>query len=97
MSVLIFGASGSIGSALAHSLHQAGRSAFLIARNTEKLRALDHLGFQHAACDVMEEGSIAAAVEAATAAGPVAGLAYCIGDITLKPLRRYFALSSVLR
>ena len=90
MSVLIFGATGAIGSALAKSLHAAGRPAFLAARNTEKLESLANgLGFGHSNCDVMVEGDVARAVEeAASANGPIAGLVYAIGDINLKPLSR---------
>ena len=118
-SVVVFGATGAIGSSLAKALHGGGRRAFLVGRNVEKVStrlmlldlSLTHvcdicvtfliatchlqlqplaesLSFQHAQCDVMKPGGIQRAMEEAMAAGPISGVAYCVGDITLKPLKR---------
>jgi len=83
MTTVIIGASGAIGSSLARTLARQGRSAFLIGRDLSKVEPLaSELGFEHApSTDVMQPGAVSAAV---AAAGPISGLAYCVGDITLK-------------
>ena len=85
--VIILGATGGIGAALARRLHANGRALHLIARDSARLGALaDELGASQAVADVMDEAALAAAV---AVAGPrVGGLAYCVGSIVLKPLKR---------
>jgi len=54
-----------------------------------QLQALSSsLSFPSAACDVLKEGDIEKVMQEASADGPISGLAYCVGDITLKPLKR---------
>lgn len=89
--VLIFGATGGIGSVLAQRLRRDGRELFLSARDPAKLRALaDELGVPAQAGDVCDEAALAAVVEAAVAhgGGRLAGLAFCVGSIPLAPLAR---------
>ncbi|MCQ4161497.1 SDR family oxidoreductase [Roseomonas sp. GC11] len=85
--VVVIGATGGVGSALARRLAARGQEPFLVGRDAARLGALAaELGAPSAVADVLEPAGLAAAV---TAAGPVlAGLAYCAGSIPLKPLKR---------
>ncbi len=81
--VIVIGAAGGIGRALARRLAASGRRLHLIARDPS---ALDVPGATRAAADVLDHAALRAAV---AEAGPRAsGLAYCVGSITLKPLKR---------
>jgi NAD(P)-dependent dehydrogenase (short-subunit alcohol dehydrogenase family) len=88
--VVIAGATGGIGEALARMLHGAGTPLHLVARNGDRLAALAaELGATSAVADALDAASLKAAVEAA---GPaVGGLAWCVGSINLKPLARLTA------
>lgn len=83
--IIIIGATGGIGSALAERLAADDRALHLIARDAERLGTLAlRLGATHAAADVLDEQALAAAI---AAAGPrVAGLVYAVGSIDLAPL-----------
>ncbi len=90
--VLIIGATGGIGEALARRLAGAGRPCFLIARDETRLGALaSDLGADFAVADVLDEASLEQAVGKACASGALGGLAYCVGSIVLKPLRQLTA------
>lgn len=85
--IIIVGGAGGIGSALARRLAARGQSLHLIGRDAEKLGAIAaETGASHALADVRDEAALGAAVTATP--GPVAGLAYCVGTITLRPLKR---------
>lgn len=88
--VLIFGATGGVGSALARRLTAEGMPVHLAARNEAKLAALaaETGGAPYTACDVLDAGALSAAVAAAGASGGLAGLAFCVGSIVLKPFKR---------
>lgn len=87
--VLIFGAVGGIGEALARQLASEKRTIFLTSRNETALAALaGELGAPFAAGDVLDEAAMEAVVAAASNGGDLAGLAYCVGSIVLKPLRQ---------
>lgn len=84
---LIYGGSGGIGSALARRLAGRGHKVHLVARDRDRLAALaGEIGASFSVADVRDPAGIAAA---ATEAGPtLAGLAYCVGSINLKPVAR---------
>lgn len=84
--VVIIGATGSIGSAIARRMAAAGQALHLIARDEAKLAALaGELGASSATADVLDTAALAAAIKQA---GPrIAGLAFCVGSIVIKPLK----------
>ena len=84
---IIVGGTGGAGSALARRLVAAGRQVHLIGRDAVRLQALaSELGASSSVADVLDGDALKVAVEAA---GPsVAGLAYMVGSINLKPVGR---------
>jgi len=85
---LIFGATGSIGSSLAEQLTNSENEVHLIARNEDELKPLsEKLGCTYSVADVLEENFIEK-VKSDTSDFNVKGVAYCIGSIDLKPLKR---------
>jgi NAD(P)-dependent dehydrogenase (short-subunit alcohol dehydrogenase family) len=89
--VLILGGSGGVGSALARNLKARGISVHLFARDRDRLQAVasDIGGAEVTAVDVMDGSSLTRAVsEACQGVEGASGLAYCIGSIVLKPLKR---------
>ncbi len=87
---LIFGGSGGVGSALAQRLVAGGQQVVLVARNANRLREqADALGgVPYAVCDVRDTASVAATVGKLAGSNGLAGIAYCVGSIVLKPLKR---------
>jgi NAD(P)-dependent dehydrogenase (short-subunit alcohol dehydrogenase family) len=79
---LVFGGSGGIGSALAGRL--LGRPPARLSQRSESLG-----GCGYSSCDALDGASLVRTVAEATAGGKgLAGLAWCIGSIVLKPLKR---------
>lgn len=84
--ILIFGATGGIGSALARQLAGGGHRLHLSARDAVALQALAaELGCGYTAGDVLDPDAIAHVVHQASADGRLGGLAYAVGTLTLKP------------
>lgn len=87
--ILIFGATGGIGSAVARQLARTKAPLFLTARDEDRLAALaKELNAEHATCDVLDPDSIGAVVERAGGGDGLAGLCYAVGSIVVKPLKR---------
>jgi len=85
---LVFGATGAIGSSLATQLKESSHDVHLIARNEVELKPLsEKLGCTYSVADVLEENFIER-VKADTSGFDVKGVAYCVGSIDLKPLKR---------
>lgn len=85
--VVIYGASGGIGSALARKLASRGQRLHLVARPSERLTQLaQELGASVSAGDVADPQLHE---QVAQAAGPqVSGLVYAVGNLNLAPLSR---------
>lgn len=84
---VILGGSGGMGSALAKRVAARGDTVHLIGRTEDKLKPLaDELDGSHAIADVQDREQLTQAI---AAAGPqIAGLAYAVGTINLKPFAR---------
>lgn len=89
--VLILGGTGGVGSALARNLTQRGIPVHLFSRDRERLDALasEVGGAKTTVVDVMDGPALTSAVsEACQSEEGIGGLAYCVGSIVLKPLKR---------
>lgn len=87
MQTVIFGGAGGVGSALARRLSASGKPVFLIGRTEPKLAALaDELGAGYAVANVTDPQSVETALSQVDE--DIAGLAYAVGTIGLKPLQR---------
>ena len=85
---LIFGATGSIGSSLARQLKDSNQDAHLVSRNKEELKNLaEELGYSYSVVDVLEDGFVDKIISEMPETN-IMGLAYCVGSIDLKPLKR---------
>lgn len=87
--VLIYGGSGGIGSALARALVARGLPVHLTGRDEARVKAVaDELGAGFTVGDVTDPATFARATEAAATGGALGGLAYAVGTINLKPLAK---------
>ncbi len=85
--VVVVGATGGTGGTLARRLRARGAEAVLIGRDPARLAELGaELGAAWYQADVTDAAALRLAVEAAGA--PLAGLAFCVGSIVLKPIAR---------
>lgn len=85
-SIIIFGGSGGIGSAIARRVAARGDRPHLVGRDAAKLAVLaGELDAPFSSCDVIDGEAIAKAVADAAAEG-LAGLVYAVGTINLKSL-----------
>jgi NAD(P)-dependent dehydrogenase (short-subunit alcohol dehydrogenase family) len=86
--ILILGATGAVGAALARRVAARGLRPALVARDGARLAALasEIPGSLAIPADVEDPAALRGAV--AAAGTPLAGLAYCVGSIALKPLKR---------
>jgi len=85
---LIFGATGSVGSNLAIQLSQANKEIHLIGRNDVELEKLSsELGCDYTVLDILSD-DIYENLQKNFEDIDLAGIAYCIGSIDLKPLEK---------
>ena len=85
---LIFGATGSVGSNLAKQLSQANKEIHLIGRNDVELdRLSSELGCDYTVLDILSD-DINENLKNEFEDIDLAGIAYCIGSIDLKPLSK---------
>ena len=85
---LIFGATGSVGSNLATQLSQANKEIHLIGRNDAELEKLSsELGCDYTVLDILSN-DIYEKLKNKFDDTDLAGIAYCIGSIDLKPLEK---------
>ena len=83
---IIFGATGSVGSNLAKQLSQANKEIHLIGRNDVELdRLSSELGCDYTVLDILSD-DINENLKNKFKDIDLAGIAYCIGSIDLKPL-----------
>jgi NAD(P)-dependent dehydrogenase (short-subunit alcohol dehydrogenase family) len=86
--VLVLGATGGVGAALARRLAARGVRPVLLARDAARLAALAHElpGAESLVVDVTDSNALKAAIQGLGA--PLSGLAFCVGSIVLKPAAR---------
>lgn len=85
--VVVVGATGGIGGALVRRLAARGVEPFLIGRDAGRVAALaEELRAPWQVADVTDTAALKEAV--AAAGSPLAGLAFCVGSIVLKPAAR---------
>ena len=85
--ILIFGATGAIGEAIARELKKDDASVFLAGRNEAALQSLSHeIDAPFAVFDAMDEASVRQVIATASAQTPLTGLIWAVGSILLKPL-----------
>ena len=85
---LVFGATGAIGSSLAKQLHESKHGIHLVARNGDEVKVIaNELDCSYSIADVLEENFIEK-IKADTADFNIKGVAYCVGSIDLKPIKR---------
>lgn len=84
--ILIHGAAGGVGSALARALTAKGLAVHLVGRDEAKLRAIgEEIGARWSVADVEDADAVARATEEAADGGALGGFAYAVGTINLKP------------
>lgn len=89
MTILIYGATGAIGSATARRLADIGHRVHLVGRDSDRLVPLaEDLGAGFTVGDLEDETLVARATEQASADGALEGLVFAVGSIVLKPLSR---------
>ncbi|NDG51302.1 MAG: SDR family NAD(P)-dependent oxidoreductase, partial [Rhodospirillales bacterium] len=83
--VAILGATGGIGAALARRVSARGATPLLLARDPARLATLaaELPSAESQVVDVTDSAALKAAL-----AGPLSGLAFCVGSIILKPFAR---------
>ena len=84
---IIFGATGSIGAALADQLYQDKADCHLVGRNGEEVKKIaTKLNYTYSICNVLELNFIKKLKEELNST-EILGIAYCVGSIDIKPLK----------
>ena len=85
---LIFGATGSIGSALAKELYDDKKECHLVGRDENSIKTTaSKLNYTYSICDV-QKLNFANTLSKDLTSTEIAGIAYCIGSIDIKPFRQ---------
>jgi len=85
---LIFGANGSIGSALADKLYRKKKDCHLIGRNEDEIKELaSKYANTYSVCDVQKLNFIEE-LSKELSETEILGIAYCVGSIDIKPFRQ---------
>lgn len=88
-SFVVLGATGAVGSELAHRLHARGARLVLLARDAERLAAVaGPLGAATAVVDARDPAALRETLVETCAGRDVVGVAHCIGSLLLKPASR---------
>lgn len=86
--IMILGATGAVGAALAGRLAARGGKLILVGRDGDRLAAMArHHDATFAVLDGLAPAAVAATLEAAAGGVKVGGIAHCIGSLLLKPAR----------
>ena len=84
--ILIFGATGSVGSSLAKLAKDSSMDAHLIGKNEGEISSLkDQTGFTCSIADVTDTNFLDI-IDKDLAGSEISGIAYCVGSIDLKPI-----------
>ncbi len=84
--ILIFGATGSVGSSLTKLIKESSMDAHLIGKNEDEISNLkDQTGFSYSIADVTDQNFIET-IDKDLDGLEISGIAYCVGSIDLKPL-----------
>ncbi len=84
--ILIFGATGSVGSSLAKLMRNGPSSCHLIGKNEEEVsRISEETGHTFSVVDVLEDNFIEK-IEKDVDGFDISGIVYCVGSIDLKPI-----------
>ena len=84
--ILIFGATGSVGSSLTKLVKESSMDAHLIGKNEDEISNLkDQTGFSYSIADVTDQNFIET-IDKDLDGSEIAGIAYCVGSIDLKPI-----------
>ena len=84
--ILIFGATGAVGSALVKLIKDDSIEAHLIGKNEDEVsRLADEAGFTYSVADVLEENFVEK-IQQDLDGADVSGVAYCVGSINFKPI-----------
>ena len=84
---IIFGATGSVGAALAEQFYNEKHECHLVGKNVEELKKLStRLNYSYSICDVLEL-NFANKLLKDLSTTEIIGIAYCVGSIDIKPFK----------
>ena len=84
--ILIFGATGAVGSSLAKLMQSGSTECHLVGKSQDEVSKLsDETGHSFSVADVLEEGFLDK-IDSDIADTEIKGIAYCVGSIDLKPI-----------
>ena len=85
--ILIFGATGAIGSALAQQLYDENKDCHLVGRDENSIKQIaSKLNYSFSVCDV-QSLNFAESLNKDLGSTEIIGIAYCVGSIDIKPFK----------